>query len=289
VLAKLFSTGIKSNLDRPKLNPSVNKKAELFVTTITVMSVVVILIPSVYSLTPTQLNIIYIFDLMAVAILATDFYVRLRKSGQGSRFILTHCYEIPAMLPLILFAALEQDPGFIGAGIRSLRLIRLFRIIQLFFRTLKLFEGRRILYIVAFSSMAVVLGAVTEYLVESSDPQAKITNIEDAFWWAIVTVTTVGYGDLYPVTPGGKIVASMLMIIGIAILGVLISTLGAGLIESRFTREGKSRGKKTAEPSVVDETKILIKSKIDRIEDISQDDFDNLMTTIKNLRSMSHA
>jgi voltage-gated potassium channel len=106
---------------------------------------------------------------------------------------------------------------------------------------------------------------------------------------AIVTVTTVGYGDLYPVTPGGKIIASMLMIVGIAILGILISTLGAGLIESRFRQEDKSRGKKAIEPSLTDQTKMLIKNKIDRIEDISQDDFDNLMTTIKNLRNMSHA
>jgi voltage-gated potassium channel len=266
----------------------VNKKTELSVSIITLASVVVILVPSVYSLTPSQLDIIYIFDLIVVVILGADFYVRLRESGQGSRFILTHCYEIPAMLPLILFAVLEQDPSFIGAGIRSLRLVRLFRIIQLFFRTLKLFEGRRILYIVAFSTMAVSLGAMAEYLVESSDPQAKITNIEDAFWWAIVTVTTVGYGDLYPVTPGGKLVASMLMVIGIAILGILISTLGAGLIEARFAREDKKRDKKTAELSLTDETKVLIKSRIDKIEDISQDDLEHLITTIRNLRNMSH-
>ena len=74
-------------------------------------------------------------------------------------------------------------------------------------------------------------------------------------------VTTVGYGDLYPVTPGGKIVASMLMIVGIAILGILISTLGAGLIESRFVREDKS--KKIIAPSLTDETKTLIKDKIE--------------------------
>ena len=90
---------------------SMNKKAELLVTTITLASVVVILIPSVYSLTTTQLNIIYIFDLIVVVILATDFYIGLRESGQGLRFLLTHRYEIPAMLPLILFAALEQDPS----------------------------------------------------------------------------------------------------------------------------------------------------------------------------------
>jgi voltage-gated potassium channel len=258
----------------------VNKKAELFVSIITLVSVIVILIPSIYSLTSTELQIIYIFDAVVVAIFAVDFYTRLRESGQGSRFILTHFYEIPAMLPLVLFAVIEQDPGFIGAAIRSLRLIRLFRLVQLFFRTLKLFEGRRILYIIVFSALAVSLGAVAEYIAESSDPEAKITNIGDAFWWAIVTVTTVGYGDLYPVTPGGKIVASMMMIIGIAILGVLISTLGAGLMESRFRKE------KTIEPSLTDETKILIKGKIDRIGDLNQEDFDNLLLSMKSLRNM---
>lgn len=257
-----------------------NKKAELFVSIITLVSVIVILIPSIYSLTSTELQIIYIFDAVVVAILAVDFYIRLRESGQGSRFILTHFYEIPAMLPLVLFAFIEQDPGYIGAAIRSLRLIRLFRLVQLFFRTLKLFEGRRILYIIVFSALAVSLGAVAEYIAESSDPEAKITNIGDAFWWAIVTVTTVGYGDLYPVTPGGKIVASMMMIIGIAILGVLISTLGAGLMESRLRKE------KTIEPSLTDETKILIKGKIDRIGDLNQEDFDNLLLSMKSLRNM---
>lgn len=265
-----------------------NKKIELSVSIITLVSVIAILIPAVYSLTPPELHAIYIFDMIVVVILGVDFYIRLRESGQGSRFILTHCYEIPAMLPMILFAALEQDQSFVGAGVRSLRLVRLFRIVQLFFRTLKLFEGRRVLYIITFSTMAVSLGAVAEYFVESGNPEAKITNLEDAFWWAIVTVTTVGYGDLYPVTLGGKIVAAMLMVVGIAILGVLISTLGAGLIESRFLRGDKKGDKRTAEPSLADETKNLIKNKIDRIGDLNQEDFDDLIFTIKNLRNMLH-
>jgi hypothetical protein len=71
----------------------VNKKAELFVSIITLVSVIVILIPSIYPLTSTELDIIYIFDTVVVAILAVDFYIRLRESGQGSRFILTHFYK----------------------------------------------------------------------------------------------------------------------------------------------------------------------------------------------------
>jgi voltage-gated potassium channel len=264
-----------------------NKKIEIFVSIITLASVIVLLIPSLYVLSPQELQAIYIFDLIVVFILGVDFYTRFKESGQGSRFLLTHCYEIPAMLPMILLVALDPGQSYVEAGIRSLRFIRLFRLVPLFFRTLKLFEGRRVLYIIAFSTLAVSLGAVAEYLIESSDPEAKITTIEDAFWWAIVTVTTVGYGDVYPVTAGGKIVAAMLMVVGIAILGILISTLGAGLIESRFARD-KTKDKKTSEPSLAEETRNLIKNKIDKVAELNQEDFDNLISIIKNLRNMSH-
>ena len=203
-------------------------------------------------------------------------------------FIVVVMYEIRAILSLILFAIVEQDQSFIGAAVRGLRLVRLFRIVHLFFRTLRIFEGRRILYIIIFSTMALTLGAIGKYLVESPSPNAKITNIGDAFWWAIATVTTVGYGDVYPVTVGGKIVASLLMIVGIAILGVLISTLGAALIETRFKKENNRSRKGKLEPSLTDETKILIKSKIDGMENLNEEDFDNLMATIRHLRVMLH-
>jgi voltage-gated potassium channel len=94
--------------------------------------------------------------------------MRFKESEQkGIKFIAKHWYEIPAMLPLILFAIVEQDQSFIGAAIRGLRLVQLFRIVHLFFRILRIFEGRRILYIIIFSSMVLTFGAIGEYLVES--------------------------------------------------------------------------------------------------------------------------
>jgi voltage-gated potassium channel len=84
----------------------------------------------------------------------------------------------------------------------------------------------------------------------------KITNLGDVFWWAIITVTTVGYGDVYPITVEGRVIAAFLMIVGIAILGILISTLGAGLIESRL----KPR------PKPGEDTKNKIKEGIDILE-----------------------
>jgi voltage-gated potassium channel len=178
---------------------------------------------------------IYGFDLAVVIILALDFYFRAMESPNKRRFILMHCYEIPALIPMVVFGLLETDPIY-DVAFRSLRLVRLFRLVVLFSRSARVVEStnNRILYTILLSSMAVTIGALAIYFEESNVEGTKITSLGDAFWWAIVTVTTVGYGDVYPVTNGGRVIGSFLMISGIAILGVLISTLGAGLIESRI-------------------------------------------------------
>ena len=100
---------------------------------------------------------------------------------------------------------------------RLLRLIRLFRILHLYSRILSFSSktNNRVFYIIAVSAMAVSGGAIWLFVVEGDVPESKITNLGDAFWWAIVTVTTVEYGDIYPVTVEGKIIASILMILGL--------------------------------------------------------------------------
>jgi voltage-gated potassium channel len=67
--------------------------------------------------------------------------------------------------------------------------------------------------------------------VERSAPGAKITNFGDAVWWAITTITTVGYGDLYPVTAAGRIVAAMLMVGGISVVGAITATIASWIVQ----------------------------------------------------------
>ena len=209
---------------------------EIAVTVLVGVSVLLIIIDYAYELSSEQKLFIYSFDLGIVAILIVDFHKRMKDSGEGyRRFILKHWYEIPAMLPVVLFAVLETHT-VVGAVIRGIRLIRLFRIIHLLSRATTIFRETKIAYLVAFSGGSIIVGALAAYAVESGNPDSKITNLGDAFWWAIVTVTTVGYGDVYPVTTEGKIIASILMIIGIGVLGIFISTFGAALVESRLRK-----------------------------------------------------
>jgi voltage-gated potassium channel len=132
--------------------------------------------------------------------------------------------------------------------------------------------NNRLLYIVAVSAMAVSGGAIGLFLVEGSIPDSKITNLGDAFWLAIVTITTVGYGDIYPVTVEGKIIACILMIFGIAILGLLISTFSASFIESRF-----------APKLNLEKSKKAINEKICKLELLNKDEYSSLISSINTL------
>jgi len=121
------------------------------------------------------------------------------------------------MLPVFVFVFIESQ-FLIGAAVRSFRLILIFRIVYVFFRTTALFEGSRLVEIFVTTGGIIVTGAIAAFLVESNNPNSKMTNLGDAFWWAIVTVTTVGYGDIVPVTVEGRIVGAFLMIIGMGTL-----------------------------------------------------------------------
>jgi voltage-gated potassium channel len=267
-----------------------SKNLELFVTIVTAVSVIIILIVYTLPLSQNQLLAAYIFDLIVVFILAIDFFARLRKSKEGFRFLVKNWYEIPAMLPLILFSVVEGQ-GVVASATRILRLVRLFRLVHLFFRALGIFErsSNRLLYLLIFSVMVVAFGAIAEYVAESSNTDAKITNMGDVFWWAIVTVTTVGYGDLYPITVGGKIIASVLMVTGIAIIGIFISTLGTTLIDSRLNKKISSTSSTNVSTmtsttsTFTDETKFLIKNKIDNLDKLNYQDIDALLSMIKSL------
>lgn len=93
-------------------------------------------------------------------------------------------------------------------------------------------RGRYALFLTVL--MAILVLTISSVLVlqfEGRSPDSNITTGGDALWWALVTITTVGYGDFYPVTPAGRAVAAMLMAGGIATLGVVTATVSSWIIE----------------------------------------------------------
>lgn len=258
---------------------------ELFVSIITAASVGIIVLDYSYDFAPNEKLAVYIFDSIVVALLIIDFRRRMKESNEGYRYLLTHWYEIPAMLPIFVFDSFDQYMT-IGAFLRTMRLIRLFRLIQLLSRTARIFADTKYVYMIILSGGAIILGGLAIYLVESDNKEANIRSIGDGIWWAITTVTTVGYGDKYPVTIGGRIIASMVMVIGIAVLGFFISTLGASLVESRIRKRSTSP---------ISDSKNAIKNKIERLENLHEEELPILLSEItqlyassKSLREMPH-
>lgn len=111
-------------------------------------------------------------------------------------------------------------------------------------------------------------------------PGANISNLNDAFWWSIETITTVVYGEYYPVTDYGKIVAGIMMFAAIGFLWTFVGLLGSTLVSSR-TKENDSKKSST----VVDETKEMIKRKIDTVTTLDNNEIEDLIRMIRLLNS----
>lgn len=125
--------------------------------------------------------------------------------------------------------------------LRPLRLLRLLATLNVINKIAgTALRGRVLIYVTGGSALLVYIAALAMYDAEAGHPDSLITRFGDAVWWAIVSVTTVGYGDLYPVTLTGRLIAIGLMIYGIALLGVVTATLASWIIEQVAAEEEKS-------------------------------------------------
>lgn len=167
---------------------------------------------------------------LAVAILFFGEWLwRVRQSApHHRRYALRQSWELLGMMPLLL-------P--VPSGLRALRLLRLVRILRVFGSVgRKLGVWERIakqanLKPIALTSAGITVGgAFLVWLLERGHGDGRLDHFPEALWWAIVTVTTVGYGDITPITGPGRFIAAGLMITGIGLIGLLASTLAGALV-----------------------------------------------------------
>lgn len=146
-----------------------------------------------------------------------DYVVRLALSPHRWAFVKQH----PLDLVMVL-----------------LPMLRVLRAILLIRRSFKNVSTERIAgSLLAIVAVIVASGAILEYAVEHNAPGANITTLGLAFWWAIVTTTTVGYGDTYPVTPVGRVIASVIMLVGIGLIGTVSATVAAWFVKHKPRRQ----------------------------------------------------
>ena len=147
-----------------------------------------------------------------------DYLVRIVLARRRWRFIRTHLLDL-AILALPMF--------------RQLRALRVITAISVLNRQLRDdARGRVVFYVVGSVTLIGFVASLAVLDAERDAPEASITTFGEAVWWTITTISTVGYGDRYPVTVEGRLVAASLMVAGIALLGVVTASLASWFVEN---------------------------------------------------------
>ncbi|MCX6462651.1 MAG: ion channel [Pseudonocardiales bacterium] len=151
-------------------------------------------------------------------IFGLDYLVRIALARRRWRFVGTHLLDL-AILLLPMF--------------RQLRALRVITVISVLNRQLRDdVRGRVVVYVAATVTLVGFVAALAVLEAERDVEGASITTFGDALWWTITTISTVGYGDRYPVTVEGRVVAGALMVAGIALLGVVTASIASWFVEN---------------------------------------------------------
>jgi voltage-gated potassium channel len=216
---------------------------EIFIGALSVLSLVNIVLLALLRDPATQ-NVVRFMDLLLSVVFLGDFLVRLRRAPSRSTYFLRQ-YGWADLLASLPFPQ-----------IKILRVFRLARVVRLLRKYGARNIGRSLLGDRAGSALLSLLlvgvlmmefGSLGLLRLESASPDANIVNASDAMWYVIVTMSTVGYGDQYPVTNPGRELGSVIIVVGVGIFGTL-----TGYLANLFL--APNRGKATKDETAQDET-----------------------------------
>jgi len=173
-------------------------------------------------------------EIFTVSVFTVEYLLRIIVADKKLRFIFSFygLIDLAAILPFYLATGLD---------LRSLRVIRLFRLfrafklvrysraVQLFHRAFLISKEELVLFLIA-CLMMLYIAAVGIYYFENQTQPETFSSVFSSLWWSVVTLTTVGYGDVYPITIGGRIFTFFLLIVGVSTIaipsGIIASALG---------------------------------------------------------------
>jgi voltage-gated potassium channel len=208
-----------------------------------------LVLPYVVGLTPDQRAAVALLDGVFWLTFAVDYAARLYLSPQRWAFVRSH------MLDLLVVVVPMLRP------LRALRVIRVLRIGALIgvthVRAGRSLHVRMLAYVLAAALVVVVVAAAAVKDAESDSDNGNIKGLGDALWWALTTVTTVGYGDRYPTTAVGRVIAAGLMLAGIALVGVVSASIAAWFVERLRSVQHAEAETRTALAAVLSELQEL--------------------------------
>jgi len=203
-------------------NPAAQQPEEIgpfqFVVLVLSLVVLAILVLETVVEMPTEVSVLLAcIDNFLCVVLLTDFFLRLRKAPDKWHFMRWGWIDLLASIPNLEMLRL-------GRLVRVFRVLRMLRGVRLVHRLLTTIFRHRIqggLSMVGLTVFLMLSFSSISILLLEQDPDATITTAGDAIWWSVATLTTVGYGDLFPVTVEGRILAATLMFSGLGLFGTI--------------------------------------------------------------------
>ncbi len=227
-----------------------DKIVNTFLITLIVLNVIAVILETVDSIHKAHVQFFRVFDIVSVIIFSIEYTLRVWSANYHDKYRhsikgrLKYIFSVGAMIDLI--AILPTYLHLLFGGVLDLRILRMFRltrILRLFRLTAytksaqmimnvfkKRFNELMLSFILTF--FLIIIASCLVYFAEHQQPETKFTSIPATIWWAVVTLTTVGYGEMIPVTILGKAFSVIIMLSGVALLA-----LPAGIITTGFLEE----------------------------------------------------
>jgi len=228
------------------------RAVDLFLITLIVCNVAAVTLATVHSLAVEYRTFFHVFEEISVFIFTIEYVLRMWVCVVGEAYRgpvagrIKYFFSPFALIDLIAIAPFYL-PMLIPVNlifIRALRLLRLLRLLKLgrysesirTIGTVIRMKKEELLVALAFTIVLLLMASSIMYLVENGSQPDSFSSIPAAMWWAIETLTTVGYGDMYPVTPLGKVLGGIISVLGVGLFVLPAGILAAGYSEQIHRR-----------------------------------------------------
>ncbi len=201
------------------------------------LSILAFTIETIPDLDASIRHFLYYFELFCIVIFTIEYLLRLYIAKKKLKFV----FSFFGIIDLIAILPFYLSFGFDLRSVRALRFLRLFRLLKLvrynsaikrFTLAFKMIREGLIMFSIA-SLILFYLSAVGIYYFENAAQPEEFSSIFSSLWWSVVTLTTVGYGDVVPLTIGGRIFTFIILMIGLGIIAIPSGMISSALTEAR--------------------------------------------------------
>lgn len=211
---------------------------------IIVISILLVVVESIPSLPESLLPYLRVLEYVFTFFFTLEYLLRLYCSPNPRKYACSFFGIIDLLATLPFYVSWVFGPARYLLIVRTFRLIRVFRIFKLFnflhegnllLRSLAVSSKKLIVFFLFVLIMVISLGTLM-YMVEGQEPDTPFTDIPTSIYWAVVTMTTVGYGDIAPITMLGRFLAAIVMLLGYTIIAVPTGIVSATMVEENHKK-----------------------------------------------------